>query len=147
MHIPSSGRPRRKDNTGALAQAPMTRIQDSERNIKSALKKIIGHSSRARITALYEGFLASGKYTEIHDTLSGLEDLHKSVRKSDSANWTPASSVALVMESPLSLAIRNIIKALEDLLLNIMEGADVKGLALRELLLFQVASDVTLIDE
>ena len=147
MDIPSSGWPRHKDNTGVLTQAPMTRIQDSKRNIKSALKKIIGHSSRARIMALYEGFLASGKYTEIHDMLSGLEDLHKSVQKLDSANWTPASSVALIVESPLSLTIHNIIKALEDLLLNIMEGADVKGLALQELLLFQVASDITLIDE
>lgn len=97
--------------------------------------------------ALYEGFLSSGEYTEINNTLSGLEALHKRIQTLDSVNWTPASSAVAVMESALSLAIHNVIKALEDLLLNIMEGTDMKNLALQGLLLFQVAPDVTLIDK
>ena len=48
------------------------------------------------------------------------------------------------LESPLLKAIHSITKALEDLLLNAMEGANVSDLACGGLLLYQVAPDVML---
>lgn len=128
-------------------RTPATGLQDSESDIKSALKKIIGASFRAHMIALCEGFLSSGQSMEICDVLAGVEELEKRMQKLASENWTPASSTMAVPESALSKALRTVIKTLEDLLLNIMEDADVKDLVRRELLLFQVAPDITLKDD
>ncbi|KAH0839409.1 hypothetical protein J3R83DRAFT_139 [Lanmaoa asiatica] len=119
--------------------------QDTESNVKSDLRDIIGASSREWLNALCECFLSSGNYTEINDVLSVVEGLYSHVQKLASKHWGPG--VIEAPESALSKSIRTIIKMLEDLLLNAMEGNDVRRLASRGLLLFQVAPDVRLVGD
>ena len=74
--------------------------------------------------------------------LSVVEGLYSHVQKLASEHWKPGITEA--PESALSKSIRTIIKMVEDLLLNAMEGDDVRKLASQGLLLFQVAPDVRL---
>ncbi|KAF8120429.1 hypothetical protein EV363DRAFT_1156167 [Boletus edulis] len=120
-----------------------TGFQDSESDIESALKEIIGTSSRERLHALCEGFLSSGKYTKIYDTLTVVEGLDARMRKLAYKNWIPPDMMN-APETSLSKSIRTVVKVLEDLLMNAMEGTDVKELARRGMLLYQVAPDVTI---
>lgn len=48
---------------------------DTEASIEASLRHIIGHSSRQRIQALCEGYIASGNYKEISNTLATAEGL------------------------------------------------------------------------
>ena len=99
---------------------------------------------RERLGTLCDDFIASGQYKEIYDTLSIVEGLDKHMRKLTSKNWTWSSGMTQVPESTLSKTMRTVIRSLEDLLLNAMEGASVSDLMHKGLLLFQVVPDVVL---
>ena len=116
--------------------------RDSESSIEATLKEVIGISSHKRMDALCQHFIASGDYQDIYHTLSLVEGLYKRVRNLASYNELLGGSD--ISESSISRAIRTIIKVLEDLLLNAMEGNDISKLARDGLLLYQAASDVRL---
>ena len=116
--------------------------QDTESDVESDLRTFIGASLCERLNALCESFLSLGNYTEINDVLSMVEGLYSRVQKLASEHWKPGATEAL--ESALSKSIRTIIKMVEDLLLNTMEGNDVRKLVSQGLLLFQVAPNVRL---
>ena len=86
-------------------------------------------------------FLLSGNYQDIMNALTTVEALDNRLRKVASCQW---SSRGEKLEHPLSRNIHYIIKALEDLLVNAMEGTDVSDLVRRGLLLYQVVPNVTL---
>ncbi|KAF8547237.1 hypothetical protein OG21DRAFT_1527300 [Imleria badia] len=84
--------------------------QDLEHAIEAALADIIGGSLR---------------YQEIYDTLSIVEGLVKRMHNLASKNWTWSRSMTQVPESTLSKTMCMVIRSLEDLLLNAMEGVSV----------------------
>ena len=90
---------------------------------------------------LCKSFISSGDYQDISKVHSAIEALSNRLHKLTS-NYR--FNVGDAPESILSKSIRSIIKALEDLLLNAMEGTDVNNLACRGLLLYQVAPDIML---
>lgn len=89
--------------------------------------------------ALCKHFLASGKYTEIDNTLSAVVPIDAEMQKQ-----AIAEGYGMDSESTLPKAIHTTVKVLEDLLLNAMEGTDVGGLECKGLLLYRVAPDVVL---
>lgn len=96
---------------------------------------------RARMTALCESFISSGNYNEIYDTLSAVEPIEADIRK-----LPPSKGDGHGEESETSLykVTRTVVRVLEDLLLNAMEGTDVSELERKGLLLYQAAPDVLL---
>lgn len=116
---------------------------DSETKIRMELKDIIGPSSQAWMKALCRSFISSMEYREISHMLSVIEQLQERAQKLTWNHWWHTGQFD-VPESSLSKAIQTVIKVLENLLLSMMEGADVNDLACRGLLLYQVAPDVTL---
>lgn len=115
---------------------------DSETSIELTLKEIIGRSSRERMDALCQCFIASGNYQEISNTLSLVEALNKRIRNVAFHRWSESGTD--VPKTLISQAIHTVVKALEDLLLNAMEGNDLSQLVQNGLLLYQVVPDVTL---
>lgn len=106
------------------------------------MREIIGGSSRELMDALCQRFIASGNYREIFDILSSVEGLNKRVQNLASCGWLDGRFD--VPESSISRAIHTVVKALEDLLLNAMEGNDLSELARNGHVLYQVAPDVAL---
>ena len=102
---------------------------------------LIGNSSQQWAGGLCKMFLLSGNYQDIMNALTTVKALDNQLRKVASCQW---SSRGEKLEHPLSRNIRYIMKALEDLLVNAMEGMDVSDLVRRGLLLYQVVPDVTL---
>ncbi|KAG6377891.1 hypothetical protein JVT61DRAFT_14678 [Boletus reticuloceps] len=132
-----AGRPRNRDELSKPeACTPEFR---SESQLKDTLKVIIGGSLRERMKALYKRFLSSGNYGEIYNTLSAVEPIEKEIR-----SLAFAEGDGMDLESSLFKTIRTVVKVLEDLLLNAMEGTDVSELERKGLLLYQVVPDVVL---
>ncbi|KAG6369860.1 hypothetical protein JVT61DRAFT_13420 [Boletus reticuloceps] len=118
------------------------RSNDSEQHIQAKLKDIIGQSLRQRLEVLCKEYISTGEYKNIDDTHITVEVLSERMRKIMSGprhtrDYPPT-------ESWLSRAIRTVLKVLEDLLLNAMEGEDVGEKARRGLLLYQAAPDIIL---
>ncbi|KAG6370581.1 hypothetical protein JVT61DRAFT_11378 [Boletus reticuloceps] len=137
------GRPRVQCSNDVASLMGQPGFQDSKSDIKSALKEVIGTSSHERLHALCEGFLSSGQYTKIYDTLTVVEGLDAHMQKLSYKNWISPDTMN-APETSLTKSIRTVVKVLEDLLMNAMEGTDVKELARRGMLLYQVAPDVTI---
>ncbi|KAF8135382.1 hypothetical protein EV363DRAFT_1158796 [Boletus edulis] len=99
-------------------------INDSESAIEGSLKSIIGSSSRQKIQALCDRFIDSGNYREIYSTLSAVEELDTRLQKLTTIHLRNGGSDS-ISESATQTSIRAVIKALEDLLVNAMEGVNV----------------------
>ncbi|KAF8125738.1 hypothetical protein EV363DRAFT_1175664 [Boletus edulis] len=132
-----AGRPRNRDEL-SKPEACKPKFR-SECQLKDALKVIVGGSLRERMKALYKRFLSSGNYSEIYNTLSAVEPIEKEIR-----SLAFAEGDGMDLESSLFKTIRTVVKVLEDLLLNAMEGTDVSQLERKGLLLYQVVPDVVL---
>ncbi|KAF8132752.1 hypothetical protein EV363DRAFT_1295609 [Boletus edulis] len=100
-------------------------INDSESTIEGSLKSIIGSSSRQKIQALCDRFIDSGNYREIYSTLSAVEELDTRLRKLTTIHLRNGGSDS-ISESATQTSIRAVIKALEDLLVNAMEGVNTR---------------------
>lgn len=106
------------------------------------LKGIIGQSLRQHMEVLCREYISTGKYKNINDTHTTVEVLSERMRKVMSGprqtrDYPPT-------ESWLSRAICTVLKVLEDLLLNAMEGEDVDKKEQRGLLLYQAVPDIIL---
>ncbi|KAG6379552.1 hypothetical protein JVT61DRAFT_10051 [Boletus reticuloceps] len=75
------------------------------------------------------------------NVLTAVEALNDRLCKLFPCHW---SNRGETLERPLSKTIRSVVKVLEDLLINAMEGTDVSDLEHRGLLLYQVAPDIAL---
>ncbi|KAF8415532.1 hypothetical protein L210DRAFT_3657362 [Boletus edulis BED1] len=117
MLIRRPGRPKGTKNCTAA------RINDSESAIEGSLKSIIGSSSRQKIQALCDRFIDSGNYREIYSTLSAVEELDTRLRKLTTIHLRNGGSDS-ISESATQTSIHAVIKALEDLLVNAMEGVN-----------------------
>ena len=109
--------------------------------IKQALKDLIGMSFRLRMDDLCQSFVSSRDYQDISKVLLLVEGLSKRSHNLSFHGW---SRLADTPQSTLSQTIHSIIRALEDLLMNAMEGMDVGDLACRGLMLYQTIPDVVL---
>lgn len=118
-------------------------MNDSEQEIQAKLKEIIGQSLRKRMEGLCQGFISSGEYSEIYETLSAVEVLIERVKRLESES-APESWGNPKPESTLSRVTHAVVKVLEDLLLNAMDDVDVGERARKGLLLYQIAPDITL---
>ncbi|KAG6376765.1 hypothetical protein JVT61DRAFT_1787 [Boletus reticuloceps] len=112
----------------------------SESQLWRALKEIIRGSLHESMKALCEHYLSSKDYNEIYNTLSTVEPIEQEVRK---LLFTDGYGIEL-KEGSLFHAVRTVIRTLEDLLLNAMEGTDVSELERKGLLLYQAVPDVVL---
>ena len=90
---------------------------------------------------LCRSFVSSGDYQDISKVLLLVEELSKRSRKLSSRGWSHSIDTA---QSTLSQTIQLVIRVLEDLLMNAMEGTDVGDLARRGLMLYQTVPDVVL---
>ena len=109
--------------------------------IKQALKDLIGTSFRQHMDDLCQSFTSSHDYQDISKVLLLVEGLSKRSHKLSSRGW---SCLIDTPQSTLSQTVHSIIRALENLLMNAMEGTDVGDLARRGLLLYQTIPDVVL---
>lgn len=75
------------------------------------------------------------------NVLTIVEGLNNRLCKLFPCHW---SNMGETLERPLSKTIRSIVKVLENLLINAMEGTDVSDLERRGLLLYQAAPDIAL---
>lgn len=91
---------------------------------------------------LCKEYISTGEYRTTYDTLAAVEKLSKNMRKLTSGHGYTKDY--LPTESPLSRTIRTVLKVLEDLLLNAMEGEDIREKEQRGLLLYQAAPDIIL---
>lgn len=73
--------------------------------------------------------------------LNAVEVLNNRLSKLFPCHW---SNKGEILEWPLSKTICSVVKVLEDVLINAMEGMDVSDLKRRGLLLYQVAPDIAL---
>ncbi|KAF8449523.1 hypothetical protein L210DRAFT_3641116 [Boletus edulis BED1] len=134
MLIRCPGRPKgTKNHSCSGTHEPTNTVSD----IQTALKSIIGNSSRQRVQALSERFLASRDYKDIYDTLSAVEEVEARFCKLAMDSHHQAFST-------LQHAIRTVIRVLEDLLMSAMEDADMSDLTKRGLMLYQNGPDITL---
>ena len=85
---------------------------------------------------LCKEYISTGEYKNIDNIHITVKVLYERMRKL-TRDYPPT-------ESPLSRAIRTVLKVLEDLLLNAMGGEDVGEKERRGLLLYQAAPDIIL---
>ena len=88
---------------------------------------------------LCDGFLSTGNYNEIYDTLSAVEPIEADIQK-----LHPFEGHGEDSTTSLYKVTRTVVRVLEDLLLNAMEGTDVSELEHKGLLLYQAVPDVLL---
>ncbi|KAN0086067.1 hypothetical protein V8E55_007201 [Tylopilus felleus] len=102
-------------------------VRQSMTSIEVMLNEIIGRSSHERLATLYQRYIAFGNFQKISDTLASVEVLNQHI-------WSLTLYVSGWLESgtnipggSISQAICNVIRVLEDLLLNAIEGNDLKS--------------------
>ena len=108
---------------------PLTNQQmssDSETSIELTFKEIIGRSSHEWTDALCQHFIALGNYQDISNTLSLVEALNKCICNMAFHRWQESGTD--IPKNFISQAIHTVVKMLEDLLLNAMEGNDLNQL-------------------
>ncbi|KAG6369152.1 hypothetical protein JVT61DRAFT_1411 [Boletus reticuloceps] len=115
---------------------PIVRL---EYQLRNALKLVIGKSLRERMVALCERFISSGNYNEIYNMLFAVELIEADIQKLPPSKGHSEDSETLPYKVTCT-----IIRVLEDLLLNAMEGTKVSELEHKGLLLYQAVPDALL---
>ncbi|KAF8416779.1 hypothetical protein L210DRAFT_3511610 [Boletus edulis BED1] len=128
-----AGHPKKNDISTSTTRSATS--EDSESAILRELKDLIGTSARQWIDGLCKAFISSKDCRDISRILSTFGALGERLRKLSFRQWTSAGNTT---ESTLSKSTSAIIKSLEDLCLKAMEDEDIKNLAERGLLLYQL---------
>ncbi|KAF8121449.1 hypothetical protein EV363DRAFT_1155600 [Boletus edulis] len=134
-----AGRPKRIDlQTDGHTKRPQVDVatNDTTEQIELALQHVIGGSSRLFVDSLCDGYLKGGDYSDIYGALTTVEQLDSRLRAIQLAASRCHEEVATTQK------LRTMIRILEDLLLNAMEGNDIADLRERGFFLYQSVDDV-----
>ncbi|KAF8833923.1 hypothetical protein BDN67DRAFT_985699 [Paxillus ammoniavirescens] len=140
----SAGRPRHDEvpigvgMEGPVAPRPCEQSITAAQ-IEQSLRDTTGGSSQTCANGLCRGFIVSGDYSSIYSAVDRVQalELHLQVLRSG-----PSSGDTTTMVKEISWCICLVVRVLEDLLMNAMEGADIAQMHHRSVLLYQSAEDI-----